>query len=374
MLCTLAGLGWVACGTPESLPAAPPEPTWPPDVQDRSPEVAEALAEADVPGLGAALIHGGNIVAAGFAGERAMNQGQRPGFNDRWHLGSVTKSITATLAASLVADGTLSWDRSVQSVFPQATDPWRTVTLADLVQQRAGVPDLTIEIVTWRFEKDPVLTRRAWADSTVLNGAPENYGAFHYRNANYVLAGAFIEAATQKSWETLVAERIFTPLGMTDAGFGPPAGSGVPWGHVDAPWGRSALPPNAPVADNPAALGPAGTVHANFTDWARFASAHLARASGTPHVGWEDPAYNLLHTPPDGQEYAAGWIRWDRREWAGGPVLWHNGTNGYWYALQVLAPAKNAAGICAANALANFASEKACFTLLSKWIEALPPS
>ena len=38
--------------------------------------------------------------------------------------------------------------------------------------------------------------------------------------------------------------------------------------------------------------------------------------------------------------YARGWVRYER-DWAGGPVIWHNGSNTLWYALLMLLPARN---------------------------------
>ena len=77
------------------------------------------------------------------------------------------------------------------------------------------------------------------------------------------------ERAAGKSWETLMEERLFAPLGMNGAGFGPPG----PPNHVEQPWGHArdgngAWVPNQ--HDNAPALGPAGTIHLPVADWAEF--------------------------------------------------------------------------------------------------------
>jgi CubicO group peptidase (beta-lactamase class C family) len=38
--------------------------------------------------------------------------------DDRWHLGSCTKSMTASLAAMLIEDGLLRWDTTVGEILP----------------------------------------------------------------------------------------------------------------------------------------------------------------------------------------------------------------------------------------------------------------
>ena len=54
---------------------------------------------------------------------------------------------------------------------------------------------------------------------------------FAYANMNYILAGAMLERLTGKTWDELITERIFTPLGLKTAGLG--AQSSL--GRIDAP-------------------------------------------------------------------------------------------------------------------------------------------
>ena len=70
--------------------------------------------------------------------------------------------------------------------------------------------------------------------------------------------------------------RLFAPLGMERAGFGPPGDAA----RVDQPWGhRRQGEKTVPLFfDNPSSLGPAGTVHASLEDWAKFAALHLGDA------------------------------------------------------------------------------------------------
>ena len=56
-------------------------------------------------------------------------------------------------------------------------------------------------------------------------------GEYLYSNLAFVIAGAMAEKVTGKTWEALMQERLFEPLGMSSAGFGPP---GAP-GGVDQP-------------------------------------------------------------------------------------------------------------------------------------------
>jgi CubicO group peptidase (beta-lactamase class C family) len=161
------------------------------------------------------------------------------------------------------------------------------------------------------------------------------------------------EKVTGKSWEALMREKIFRPLGMTSAGFGAPGKAT----KNDQPRGHKAdgspVEPG-PGADNPVAIGPAGIVHLSIRDWAKFAAANLPSAK-TKLVKPE--TLEKLHTPAAGEpKYAMGWIIADGQPWAGGPALTHAGSNTMWYAVVWLAPAKDFAVLVACNQ----ANDKAC--------------
>ncbi len=79
-----------------------------------------------------------------------------------------------------------------------------------------------------------------------------------------------LEAATGESWESLMKREVFTPLGLTGAGFGAPMGKqpfDQPRGHQLVSDADKAVPLNV---DNPAALGPAGRVHMPLADMGRY--------------------------------------------------------------------------------------------------------
>jgi CubicO group peptidase (beta-lactamase class C family) len=176
-------------------------------------------------------------------------------------------------------------------------------------------------------------------------------GSYLYSNAGYVIAGTMLEEVTGEQWEDLIHREVFEPLGMTSTGFGPPGSLGAvpdqPRGHVRQGSQWIALEPNA-NADNPAALGPAGTVHSSLGDYARYVAAHLAGARGTPGLV-SAAAFEKLHTPAPGSSYALGWNA-QTRNWAGGRTLAHAGSNTLWYAVVWIAPERDFAMIAVTNA------------------------
>ncbi|HRE44555.1 MAG TPA: serine hydrolase, partial [Terricaulis sp.] len=164
---------------------------------------------------------------------------------------------------------------------------------------------------------------------------------FEYSNTGYVIAGAMLEAKLGASWEALVRERVFAPLGMESAGFGAPGAAGAydqPIGH--GPGAAGALTPYPPggISDNVAAFGPAGRVHASFGDTLKYLAAHRDRTSFLARENW-----SVLHTPPFGGHSAMGWFV---RE---GGALWHNGSNTLWYAEVLVDPARGLVAAAAVN-------------------------
>jgi CubicO group peptidase (beta-lactamase class C family) len=173
-----------------------------------------------------------------------------------------------------------------------------------------------------------------------------------------------MEVAAKKPWEELMREMLFKPLQLRSPGFGPPGDArreDQPWGHS----GKIPVPPG-PNADNPPAIGPAGTVHLSIKDFARYAAWHARGHDLLP------PAqFTKLHTPLPGQDYAFGWQATERN-W-GGKVLSHNGTNTMNYAVMWVAPERDFAVVAASNAGGKEAEQScddACALLIQRHLEA----
>jgi CubicO group peptidase (beta-lactamase class C family) len=160
-------------------------------------------------------------------------------------------------------------------------------------------------------------------------------GEFAYSNLGYIIAGAIAEARTGKAWEDLIAEQIFIPLGIKNAGFGSP---GTP-GKTDQPWGHLETSPGKLVPHDPATadidsntfpvIGPAGTINIALRDWLLFAQDHLDGTHGRGKL-LKAETYRKLHTPLTPNQ-ALGWGALIGPD--GVPLLLtHSGSNGFWLA------------------------------------------
>ena len=73
--------------------------------------------------LAAMVMVDGKVEAASAYGERKQGSGVPLEISDRWHLGGITKSITATMIARLVESGEMQWSDSIQQCFPEEDVP-----------------------------------------------------------------------------------------------------------------------------------------------------------------------------------------------------------------------------------------------------------
>jgi CubicO group peptidase (beta-lactamase class C family) len=70
-------------------------------------------------GMVAAVLRGERIIAQGVAGVRKRGTAERITIDDRFHLGSCTKAMTATLVAMLVEQGKLNWTTTLANFLPR---------------------------------------------------------------------------------------------------------------------------------------------------------------------------------------------------------------------------------------------------------------
>lgn len=258
-------------------------------------------------------------------GKRASTADAAVTQNDKWHLGSITKNMTATMIARLVDQGLLSWNTTVGSVlgaeFPSMHAQYRDATVLQLLNHRSGMPANVPPDAFARAmaaQGDIAVQRRDWVNAA-LSQEPEatRDGVFTYSNSGYVVAAAMAEKRAGASWEMLIQRELFAPLGITSAGFGVPSpvqNPTHPVGH--AMQGDQRLP--LPV-DNPDAMRPAGGVHMALHDLLTYLAAHRDRTSLLKPATWA-----VLHGDTS-TFYSCGWMLKDG-------TLWHNGSNTLWYA------------------------------------------
>ena len=100
-------------------PSMDSQPDVPSTTVLRVDDLAEQLqTEQDLPGVAMVAFSGQEILALGVAGVRKYGSTEAIEDGDKFHLGSCTKAMTATLVARLVEQGLLSFDSTMTELFP----------------------------------------------------------------------------------------------------------------------------------------------------------------------------------------------------------------------------------------------------------------
>lgn len=337
----------------------------------------------NIPALAAILISDGSIVEMAAVGSRALGEQEAVTAADQWHLGSITKSMSSTLAAVLIERGLLDWDMTVADILltdvPDMRSEYHDVRLEQLMAHTGGLPvDITLAAAFQNGDVNdtsplPMTERRFLWAADLLRLAPDaSLGTHRYSNANYIVLGAIIENVTGELWEDLMQREIFAALGMIETGFGPPGIAGMrvqPWGHVDQGGNWEPVDPGSNAADNALAIGPAGTVHSTMADFSIYMAAHLAGERGIDGLLLAS-TFARLHSAQSGTNYAGGWVT-NGSGWSGRPSFWHNGSNGRWFAHTVIAPDRNAAVFVATNS-GSWAAVEEFIDVMIQRFEAMP--
>lgn len=334
--------------------------------RDLSARVEEIRAASDLSSLVVAAYVDGELVGTGAAGWLSMEHPTPVTIKSRYHIGSCTKAMTSALIGMLVERGDLTWDTPIAEALPgiveEPHEAFKTLTVRQLLGHRAGISEGAnqgLMSMPWILSNaEPALglrqQRRAIAEA-VLRAGPQveggQDGSFVYSNLGYILAGVIIEEKFDKSWEEVASERIFAPLGMASAGFGPPGAAGEPTeplGHIRREeWHPMAIVEGERLPDNPLSYGPAGTAHASVVDWGRFVSEFEQGLEGHGKL-LKQETYEAIAGDAENDGYALGWGV-SEREWGAGRVFSHAGSNTYWYAVTWVAPEKDLVLLAATN-------------------------
>ncbi|MAK61159.1 MAG: hypothetical protein CMK09_09300 [Ponticaulis sp.] len=231
-------------------------------------------AEHKLVGVGAVVaFETGEMLGPVVSGQRTKG-GEPIEASDAWHIGSNTKMLTALIYGRLVEQGIVDWGATLPELFPELADDmhedWQAVTIEDLLSHRSGLqanPNMTWFLTSRNDERSLPEQRRALAEHFLTQPASGEHGTFVYSNLGVMMAGAAIEAAVSRHEDAPVSyQEVFARVLLADLppveqakwGFGPPPNIE---GHSRVPFLGLMPQGTGPGADNPAALGPAGTVH-----------------------------------------------------------------------------------------------------------------
>ncbi len=306
-------------------------------------------ARYGLPSLAAVAVRDGRVVGAAAVGERALGSGVRVTTDDAYHLGSLSKSFTATLIGKLVELGKLRWDETLQEAFPELKmlEVFKSVRLDGLLIHTAGF-SANVGDQFYDPALDPKTARQRILEvalSTTPQYPPGRIVA--YSNTSYIVASLVAERAGGDTWEHLIHRFILEPLGMKSCGFGVtfPSLTGP---HPHAWDGKNAVPlePRLGNGNSPAMNG-ADNLRCSLPDLGIYLAAHLAGERGQDGLLKATTFQELHRARANGGQgiYAAfGWFVFSDGR------VWHNGSNTLNYSEMEFFPKENIAVAVATNA------------------------
>ncbi len=329
--------------------------------------LTEARTRTGLPAVAALVQIDGKTEAQAAVGYRSLGNARSVTLQDSWHLGSDAKAMTAALIARLVERGLLRYEDTMAKIFPgiaaRMNPVFHDATVAQLLTHTAGLPSLTSGdqmpafMAVLKSEKGIRSQRAAMVTHYLSRKPTSKAGEFSYSNIGYAIAGAVAEERTGRSWEDLIRDEVWKPLGIRSGGFGPPGSSGrdsEPFGHEmrDGKW--VPVDPDDKNSDNPRAIGPAGTIHMSLGDWRLFVQDQLDGERGAGKL-LKPGSYRRLHTPVT-KNYAMGWGVLKAAD-GSISVLTHTGSNGFWVADVRIFPKRNLFFLVVMNAGGDLAEK-----------------
>ena len=305
-----------------------------------------------VPGAVIGVLRDGAMTTAS-CGVADVTTGEPVAVSTRFSVGSLTKSMVATVITRLAQAGRLSLDAPVTAHVPELrASGWAGgATLGDLLANRSRLPlrDGLEFGFTDRTDQDDGALSRLVADAAA-GGPAGSY--WSYTNVGWCVLGRVIETAAVTAWEEAMRRHLFDRAGMGETTF-------VTGGASKSRATGHDVTADRPVPVEPLtarAYGPAGTTAVTtVTDLLRFAALHLQDPSlaSLRAVHAEVSIYSWLDS------WCLGWARFD---WEGGPVWgWDGLVPGERSVLRIM-PEHQAAVVLMTNSNTGRAMYRSLFT------------
>lgn len=316
------------------------------DVRTFEQMARQIVANQRVPGLAVAIVKDGKILSArGYGVTDTLNP--RPvDAHTVFRLASLSKTFSGTLGGMLVEDGVLDLNQPVVRYVPEfrlrSADATSRLSISNLLSHGTGLPRTA-------FDRDIQANASYSSVRAKLASAPlscEPGECYSYQNVAFSVFGDVVFAATGRMFDEHIQQRIFKPLGMSDASLGLEGITRSPsWAkpHIRAGSGWRSLMPKPTYYR----LGPAAGVNASAADMAQYL---LAQTGYRPDIV-SPQLLNRLHTSridTPSEIRAGGWRRerlysagygmgWRVYNYAGHPMYFHGGAvQGYRASMAVL--------------------------------------
>ena len=290
--------------------------------------------EYKIPEMSYAVVTDKSVLEINSIGYHSIKLKDTATLNDRFHIGSNTKAMTAFIIAKYVEKGKLKWTTKFFDIFPEwkrnSKPEYYQITLQDLLSHKAriqpfqGDDDPTIP----KFMGTKQEKRKAFGEFVLTLNPVEidTVHHFNYSNAGYTLATLMLEKVTQKSWEQL-AEKAFNQDLKLNIKFSWPENQNAKdtWGHSSE--NDTLIPVPSNIDYHLDFTEPAGDINIKLNDYIKFIQLHIQGLKGKNNY-LTVKTYQFLHKGIE--NYALGWYNIYEK---GKELSTHSGTAGTYYTL-----------------------------------------
>jgi CubicO group peptidase (beta-lactamase class C family) len=185
-------------------------------------ELQKVLDTWKAPGFAVAVVEKNKIIYAKGFGYSDYENKVPVTPNTLFAIGSCSKAFTSAVLGMLSNEKKLDFDDSPRKYIPELkfynSEMDNSITIRDMMTHRTGLPRHDF---SWYLfpsnSKDSLIQRIAFQEP--FTGLRKKW---YYNNFMFLAQGVVAERITGKTWEQNVAEKIFTPLGMTRSNFSIP--------------------------------------------------------------------------------------------------------------------------------------------------------
>lgn len=287
-------------------------------IEQGRPGLAAFVDDSAIPALSVAVAVDGRIVWSEAFGFADLENRVPASTLTRFRIASVSKPLTATVAARLHEKGVLDLDAPVQKYLPEYPQTDKPITARLLAGHLSGVRHYQAGEINSTREYPSLRSALSIFSADPLKNPPGE--AYSYSTYGYTLLGAVMEAAAERSFPALMRELLFEPLEMRGAAadFNTPI---LPHRARPYVYNGQQQPENAPLTDHSYKL-PGGGIVATAEDLVRLGSALIE--PGFLKAETLQMLFEPMKTA-DGQStrYALGWSI--GRDWSGRRTIGHGG-------------------------------------------------
>lgn len=286
-------------------------------------KVREATDGVERVGMSVAVLEKGQVRTAGLGD---TGTGDAVTSRTPFEIGSVAKTLTASVFADMVKDGVVRPDDKVRDVLPDRE--WKRgsvgdVTLAELASQRSGLPVMPLAPKTFaNLLTYPVfgVDIRSAADAEELIDSAATSprptpGEYAYSNLGFAFLGQVLARKAGVPYTELLRERLLDPVGLKATTI-PQNKAEIPTGSAEGHDGIGRhVQPWIGIGSAPAGAG----VWSTADDMATYVDAVMRGTA--PGADATKPRYQV-----DEDRIGYAWMTSARK--GGGSIVWHNGESG----------------------------------------------